>query len=676
LTDAKVTDGQTAENDEGEPETSGEVDRNSSEQGDAGAEPEETSGEDSGEAIEVDPATVREQEKEGAISEAQGRVPSGYKLSPEGLFAVWTQNMQTARRRISDPVIVVAETHDADKSNRHIEVEFWLDDVSSRKLRLRRDKLAMGDSDLLRQLADAGLQFEATVHARNKLLEYLHKVFPPRGIVDYYKIGWQADETFCLPDYHSFYDREDFSFQGSTKTKAGFRSAGDYETWSREVAGLASGNPLLMFALCVAFSGPLLRNAGTDYPIFHFHGPTSTGKSTLAAAAASVWGDPFSPFGPKKTWLTTGNALEALASEHSDTLLVLDEAGVADPAVVVSSAFRVAGGVGKHRIGQDGSARDVREAHSAVISTGEKSFLEIAHESKKAIVPGMLARFIDINADAGAGLGVFKCLHGAEAGGAMIERLNRSARSNFGWAGGRFINLVVELRRRSSPLLAQERQVFRQEVGSDKLQSTERRVAAHFELVAAAGRMAAMCAAAPWSKEQALESVASVFMAWRESARQLGSLNGANAVYVTKPDPIAVARIDAFLSGVRELVPQYLPDAEVLRIDSRQGQIVHGWIERDKEPGIYVKHGFVASLFDSAAVRRSVFDRLVHDKVLLPGRTGELAFPRRQPGGKPVRVYRLSLSVLDLPGEMEAAPTENAGDVVRSLEDSVGELTT
>lgn len=624
-------------------------------------------------ADEVDPATVREQEKERAIDEAQNSLPSGFKLRAEGLYAVWTQNMLTAQRKVSDAIVIVAETQDAEKNNRYIEVEFWLDDVSSRKLRLRREKVAMGDSDVLRQLADAGFRFEMSPYARNKLLEFLHEVIPPHSIVDYYKIGWQADKTFCLPDHSSYHHNHQFSFQGSAKAKLGFSSAGTLEAWSRDVAALAVGNPLLMFALCVAFSGPLLREYGTDTPIFHFFGPTSTGKSTLAAIAASVWGDPFTRHGPKKTWLTTGNALESLVGEHSDTLLVLDEAGVADPAVVVSSAFRVSGGVGKHRLGQDGAARDVADALAAVISTGEKSFLEIAREAKKTVVAGMLVRFIDINADAGDGLGVFNSLHGATDGGALVNKLNAAARSNFGVAGRHFVDSITLGKARSDVIIGEARAEFRRALATETLENTERRVASHFELVFIAGSLAAQCNIVPLTKEQVLESVLSVFKSWRSSVQHPGSLEGVTAGGITKRDAVTAARIDGLLSRIRELVPQYLPEAKVLREGGMLGQPVHGWIERDKEPGVYVKQAYVASVLEGASAPKVVLDWLVQDKLLMLGRKGELAVMRRQPFGKPARVFRFSLSLLEETGDVAGASMAETSDGIVAIKDPRGE---
>jgi hypothetical protein len=54
------------------------------------------------------------------------------------------------------------------------------------------------------------------------------------------------------------------------------------------IAAVAIGNPVLAFALSAAFVGPLLKLCGAESGGIHFDGDSSTGKTTLLRAAASV----------------------------------------------------------------------------------------------------------------------------------------------------------------------------------------------------------------------------------------------------------------------------------------------------------------------------------------------------------------------------------------------------
>jgi hypothetical protein len=285
----------------------------------------------------------------------------------------------------------------------------------------------------------------------------------------------------------------------------------------------------------------------------------------------------------------------------------------------------------------------------------------------------MRVRFIDINADAGAGLGVFNSLRGATDGGALVDRLNNAAQSNFGVAGRQFVDRITLCKARSDVIIGEARAEFRRELANEALENTERRVASHFELVFIAGSLAAQSNIVPWTKEQVLESVLSVFRSWQSSSRSHGSLERVTAGGTAKRDAMTAARIDSLLSDIRALVPQYLPEAKALRDGGMHGQPVHGWIERENEPGVYVKHGYLAGVLEGASDRKGVLEWLVHDKLVLLGRKGELVCPKRQPRGKPVRVYRFSLALLDETDNVEGALTEETSDGVVAIEDPRGE---
>jgi putative DNA primase/helicase len=130
-----------------------------------------------------------------------------------------------------------------------------------------------------------------------------------------------------------------------------FRRSGQLSDWRRKVAEPVCGNPLAMFALAVAFAGPLQKLMGVESGGFHLVGPSSIGKSTILIAAGSVWGGGGSS-GFCNTWLSTSNALDDIANVHSDCFLALDETAVAGDTLrraarlVLHAAYRLADGDG------------------------------------------------------------------------------------------------------------------------------------------------------------------------------------------------------------------------------------------------------------------------------------------------------------------------------------------
>ena len=89
---------------------------------------------------------------------------------------------------------------------------------------------------------------------------------------------------------------------------------------------------------------------------FHFFGPSSRGKTTIQRAAASVWGRGSADPGFIRSWRATANAQEAAAAQVTDTLLALDEIGVADSRDAAAAIYQLAAGVGKRRSRRDESA--------------------------------------------------------------------------------------------------------------------------------------------------------------------------------------------------------------------------------------------------------------------------------------------------------------------------------
>lgn len=164
-----------------------------------------------------------------------------------------------------------------------------------------------------------------------------------------------------------------------------------------------AGHSRAMFAVSIAFAGPLLGLLGQEGGGFHLYGQSSRGKTTLADAAASVWGKGASP-GFVRSWRSTANALEATAALHTDTLLPLDEVSVIDPREAYAAAYQLAAGSGKGRSARDGSLRQSLAWRTMVLSTGEVRITDKLAESRQRVRAGQQVRLVDVPADADKGL--------------------------------------------------------------------------------------------------------------------------------------------------------------------------------------------------------------------------------------------------------------------------------
>ena len=94
-------------------------------------------------------------------------------------------------------------------------------------------------------------------------------------------------------------------------------------------------NPLIMFEVSKALSGPLLEIFGLGSGGTHDHENSSFGKSTKQRVGASVYGDPREFI---VSWRTTDNGLEAIAMRHNNLILILDESSEAPAEVLDRSS--------------------------------------------------------------------------------------------------------------------------------------------------------------------------------------------------------------------------------------------------------------------------------------------------------------------------------------------------
>lgn len=275
---------------------------------------------------------------------------------------------------------------------------------------------------------------------------------------------------------------------------AGTSPQGTLAGWRSGVAEMARGNHAVTFVLCVAFAAPLLRLLGREGGGFQLVAPSSAAKSTIALAAASVWG--MEADGALRTWLGTVNKFDELAERYNDLLLVLDEARLAGRGdgeraeVIGDVAFRAASGRRKGRLGESERGRDWVVL---LLSTSERTSGAIAKAAGKEMLEGQLVRLTDVVLPHTPGLGVLQDLHGAESLGDFCARLRRIASENRGAAGDAYLRrLTAEAGRDRAGLVewleARTAGYLRQTACSGPVAG---RVARRFALVYAAGRLAA-----------------------------------------------------------------------------------------------------------------------------------------------------------------------------------------
>jgi putative DNA primase/helicase len=367
-------------------------------------------------------------------------------------------------------------------------------------------------------LLGLGLSVAPSTRARNLLTQYIQTRQPEQFASCTDRIGWHG-RAFVLPHETIGDDAERIVFQTENAMENTFRSKGTPEQWRERIGAMCAGNSRLVFAVACAFAGPLLRPAGVESGGFHFRGDSSSGKTTALKVAASVYGGPSF----LQRWRTTDNALEAIAAQHSDCLLILDELAQVDPKTAGECAYMLANEQSKARATRNATPRPRLAWRLLFLSAGELGLADHMAEGMKRTRTGQEVRMADIPADAGAGMGAFECLHEHEGGAAFAKHIAQQAGSVYGAIGRTWLlwltqhadTLKAEIRKRAAALAVQ----WVPEASSGQVE----RVGARFALVGAAGELATVAGLTGWQPGESERGARACFNAWLEARGGTGN---------------------------------------------------------------------------------------------------------------------------------------------------------
>ena len=358
-------------------------------------------------------------------------------------------------------------------------------------------------------LLKEGLELEPGRVARKLLHIYIQTANPPTRIRCVKNLGWHQD-AFVLPDETiGTAGDEPVWFQRSTSVPHCLRVSGSVEGWQEMIGRYCSGNSRLMFPVGAAFAGPLLKLMGERGGGFHLRGTTSTGKTTALLVAGSVWGGG-GVNGFIQTWHTTLNGLEAVAEISNDGLLCLDELGQVDPKQAGEIAYGLANGFGKQRM--------KREAPAAwellFLSSGETSLAEHISTARRMTRPGQEVRLCEVQADAGAGLGLFQSIHGFAHASDFARHLGEAARHYYGAPIRAFLKILTENKRMAVDTVARLREQFLSVHVPVGAAGEVCRGASRFALAGAAGELATNWGLTGWRPNESMEAAAACFASW------------------------------------------------------------------------------------------------------------------------------------------------------------------
>lgn len=328
------------------------------------------------------------------------------------------------------------------------------------------------------------------------------------------RTGWHGN-VFVLPNATYGASEEVYRYAGDARGVL-YGQKGTLDEWRIEIAGRATGNSRLILGTSLAFSGPLFDLLEAEPIGAHSVGASSTGKSTAALIAGSVWGGG-GRNGFAQSWRATSNGLEGIAKAHSGTVLCLEEIGEVDAKEVGSIAYMLLNGHGKGRASKDGEAKARAEWRMPILSSGEIGIAAKIREGRGTVKQGQIVRIIDLPADAGKGLGVFENIHGAANAAEFANTLKAAALKHYGVAGDAFLREITENVDEVREYVSRRIKALMEQWGIDGDNGQVSRVAHRLAIVVAAGELARDKLDLPWGEEEVETAVYACFNAWLES---------------------------------------------------------------------------------------------------------------------------------------------------------------
>jgi putative DNA primase/helicase len=420
---------------------------------------------------------------------------------------------------ICSPLHITAQSRDAANGEWGYLLEFSDADGNPKRWAMPASMLAGDGTQYRATLLGMGLRIGAGVTAKNQLTVYIQTEKTEKRVRCTDRTGWHGDQ-YVLPDRTIGEGCETVMFQAAGGVVSQLKQRGTLDDWKREVAALCRGNARMLFCVSAAFAAPLLHLARAQSGGFHIWGDSSSGKSTAVKVAGSVFGGKDYP----RNWRMTDNALETVAVQHSDLLLLLDEIAQVDPKVVGDTVYMLANETGKGRATQTATARKVASWRLLFLSDGEISLANHMEQAGRGTKAGHDVRMAHIAADAGKGLGVYDTLHDFASGAALSDHLVNMAQQYYGTAGMVFIEYLVKYVAMLSEGLSARVARLAVEMCPINSHGQVSRVATRFALVGEAGEISTRAGVTGWEPGEATAAARTCFVAWLDGRGGAGNV--------------------------------------------------------------------------------------------------------------------------------------------------------
>lgn len=288
------------------------------------------------------------------------------------------------------------------------------------------DKSILSSNHKIQQLADYGISVSS--ETSRHLVSYLQEMealnydqIPTTKAVS--RLGWIEDSGEFMPYSDSVQFDGDVAFERFFKS---VHSKGSHEVWADTIRKIQRRDVACRIVMAASFLSPLMGTLGILPAFVHlWASKSSTGKTLLLMAAASVWADPH-PGTYVQSFNTTAVASERIAGTANSLPVLMDELQLARNqwGALNFDVYKLSQGYGKSRGTKTGGIDRMETWRNMFITSGESPIVDIAAGQ------GAFARVIEVELE--------RILFEFEEGNPIANTL----RDNYGHGGEIFINEI------------------------------------------------------------------------------------------------------------------------------------------------------------------------------------------------------------------------------------------
>jgi putative DNA primase/helicase len=341
-----------------------------------------------------------------------------------------------------------------------------------------------------------------------------------------------------------------------------------------------------------------------------------------------------------QSWRATANGLEAIAELHNDLTLFLDELAQMDPREAAETAYLLGNGSGKTRMTRSIGARKKLSWSLLFVSAGEITLADHAQAAGKRTKGGAEVRLLNVDADAGAGMGLFEDIHGVESPEAFARLLKDASRRLYGAPLREYLRFLVTNRADCEKAIRNFQTDFLKHRVPAGASGEVFRAGQRFALIAAAGELATSAGVTGWAEGEASKAAERCFGSWIERRGTTGAGDAESAIRQVRKfiEANGASRFQAArarFNGQGEPIPEKIINRAGFRVDDG-GEVVEYLIL----PEVFQRE--VCEGFDYKAAAKALEAR-----GYLETQPPHLTKKRPLPEVGSVRVYAIRSSILE-----------------------------